>query len=528
VPLIRLGILVVGFVAGSSIGCGEPAAPVLQADDGTAATQPANDSAGDPTEGEAKGRDVSADVEPAEFFPAGEPTGEGEDWPIFLGPREDGTSGETGFAKTWPNEGPKVLWRKRVGTGYSAPSIRGNRLVVHHRPRGGREIIDCLRADDGRPVWRFAYETDYVDPFGYNDGPRCTPLLTENRCYTYGAEGKLLCLDLATGEKIWMRDCVEEFSTDDYRIDEHWFFGIGCTPIVEGNLLITLVGGPDDNAVVAFDRETGKTVWSAVGKSTWDGVETEQGTKYEWTGDEHTISYSSPIAATIHGKRHVLCLVRQGLVSLDPATGAVNFAYWFRPRVHESVNAARPVVIGDRVFLSAAYDHGSAMLRIHEDGRGFDELWRDRRNLLTHWSTPIHVDGYLYGFSGRHQNEGELRCLDAKAGGVAWAASGLEPLGDVELRQNPATGAITDQNGKEYPWPFYGRGSAIQVEDTFVVLAERGTLCLVKVDPERLEELARTSYPDIEYPAWAAPVLSRGRLYLRDEDGVLCLELPRG
>ncbi len=505
--LLPLAPWAVVVCCGAFVGCGETTSvPVLAQEDVSGPV---------------------AETEPAEeSVEAGEPQGEGEDWPRFLGLRETGVSGETGYADEWPDGGPPVVWERRIGTGYSAPSVRGNRLVVHHRPPGGEEIVDCLRADDGRPVWRYAYPTSYRDPYGYNDGPRCTPLLTEDRCYTYGAEGKLVCLNLVSGEKIWSRDCVEEFSTEDYRIDEHWFFGIGCTPILEGDLLITLVGGPSDNAVAAFDKNTGKTVWTAVGKSTWNGVETDTGDTYEWTGDEHTISYSSPVAATIHGKRHVLCLVRQGLVSLDPKTGAVNFAYWFRARVHESVNAARPVVVGDKVFLSAAYKLGAALLQVKPDGKSYEELWRSR-GLMTHWSTAVHVDGHFYGFSGRHQPEGEFRCIAAKDGELAWSANGLEPLGDVKLKQEPATGKIFDEAGKEYPWPFYGRGSALQVEDKFVVLAERGTLSLVRIDPEKLDELARCDAKDITYPAWAAPVLSRGLLYLRDENTLLCLKLPK-
>src|SRR5690606_32306526 len=108
-----------------------------------------------------------------------------------------------------------------------------------------------------------------------------------------------------------------------------------------------LVGGQPNSGVVAFDADTGETLWESVGRQTWDGADTGVASdpKYEWTGEEMVVSYSSPIAATIHGKRHVLCLMRQGLVSVDPETGAENFHYWFMSRAYESVNAARPVVV---------------------------------------------------------------------------------------------------------------------------------------------------------------------------------------
>ena len=445
---------------------------------------------------------------------------DGEDWPRFLGQQEDGVSGETQLLQTWPATGPPLIWEKTVGTGYSAPSIRGNRLVLHHRIKN-EDVIECMRADNGSSLWTFRYPSDFTDPFGYNNGPRCTPLLTEEHCYTYGANGTLCCVELSTGKQVWIRQTLRDFKVPDA------FFGVGSTPILEGNLLITLVGGQPDSGVVAFDARTGKTVWQSVGKSTWNGVLTDEpgGERYKWTGEELVVSYASPLAVTVHGRRHVLCLVRHGLVSLDPKTGAENFKYWFRSRSHESVNAARPVVVGDKIFISAAYRTGSALLQVAQDGKSVTELWRNPRNMLTHWSTAIHVDGYLYGFSGRHEREGQLRCLELKTGQVVWASDGTEPVvGRVVFDQ--ASGGFKDrQTGQPVPFPFYGRGSKIQTGSTFIVLGERGTLAQVTISPEGLKEQARASYKQIHYPAWTAPVLSRKRMYLRCEDALICLDL---
>jgi outer membrane protein assembly factor BamB len=449
---------------------------------------------------------------------------DGEDWPKFLGPRGTGVSGETGLMDKWPNDGPPVLWDLEIGTGYSAPSVRGNQLVVHHRPKGSGEVIECLRADNGAPIWKQSYPSSFEDPYGYNNGPRCSPILTEDKCYTYGAGGNLTCVALGNGDKIWSRDVKAEFDLPN------WFFGVGSTPILENGLIIALVGGQPNSGVVAFDADTGKTVWEAVGKETWDGAPTNGWTSkptYAWTGIEQIVSYSSPIAATIHGKRHVLCLTRQGLVSLDPRDGSENFKYYFRPRVHESVNAARPVVIGDRIFLSAAYRLGSVMLSVNPEGNAVTEVWRSRKNMLNHWSTSIHVNGALYGFSGRHENQGEFRCISAETGDVLWQTTGY--AGDVsQLRLDRKTGAFIDsQTGKPIVNPFFGRGSCIQIGDKFIVLGERGTLALVQIDPEKFIEISRTSYKQIHRPAWAAPVLSRKRLYLRCEDALLCLDLAK-
>lgn len=441
------------------------------------------------------------------------------DWPEFLGPYGTGVSDETGLADSWPAEGPPVLWSKQIGVGYSAPSVLGDRLVIHHRIRD-EEIIECLSAATGESAWKHSYATDFQDPYGYNGGPRCTPLLTTERCYTFGAAGTLCCTNLETGEEIWARDISKDFSIPD------WFFGVGCTPILHGELLIVLVGGQPDFAVVAFDCNTGKTVWHAAGKPTWDGATMPDGNRYSWTGDEMLVSYSSPTIATFDGQPHLLCLLRQGLVSLDPASGREQFKYWFRSPVHESVNAARPVVVENRILISAAYRTGAALLEV-KDKNDFSEVWRDRSNLECHWSTPIALNGHAYGFSGRHENEGTLRCLDLESGDVVWSADGSEPVRDT-LEIDPSRRGYRDKNtGQPAPWPYFGRGSKIIADGHAIILGERGTLFLADLSPEGYVERSRATAPEITYPAWTAPILSRGRLYLRDEDSLVCLDISR-
>ncbi|MEZ6124988.1 MAG: PQQ-binding-like beta-propeller repeat protein [Planctomycetaceae bacterium] len=442
-----------------------------------------------------------------------------EDWPGFLGPRHDGTSLETSVQLKWPESGPRVLWKQALGSGYAAPSILGDRLVVHHR-EGDEEVVSCRSVSDGSELWNHRYPSTYVDPYQYSNGPRCAPVLHDNRCLTLGAEGRLCCVQLDSGKLLWEHDLKSEFNLPD------WFFGMGCSPVLDGDRLIVLVGGQPNSGVVAFQVSDGKVLWQAVGKDTWNGqTDIHTQAPYEWTGEEMVISYSSPIIATIHGQRHLLCLVRQGLVSLDPETGRQNFAYWFRPKVHESVNAACPVVIGDRIFLSAAYKLGSVLLEVAKDGCSVTEVWKNDQNMLAHWSTPIHVDGYIYGFSGRHENEGELRCVRVADGEVMWSTTGF--TGNLrELARDRETGRIINTaTNKPVPFPYYGRGSLIQVGDRFIALGERGTLAVVRVDSKEFQEDGRCFFDEIHYPAWAAPVLSDGRLYLRSEDWLLSLDL---
>jgi outer membrane protein assembly factor BamB len=429
----------------------------------------------------------------------------GADWPQFLGPGANNLSTETGLLSQWPGGGPRVRWSKAVGTGYSAPSVRGGTLVLHHRVND-EEIVEAMESTTGKSRWRHAYPSHFVDPYGYNNGPRCTPLLTSNRCYTFGAEGRLACLDLDSGKCIWERD-----TSRDWNIPPA-FFGVGSTPVLEGGRLITMIGGMPNSGMVALDANTGRTLWEGVGETTWQG-KPKTGWPGEppvkWSSEDKQASYSSPIAATIHGQRHVFCLMRQGLVSLNPTNGLVNFAFWFRAAVPESVNAAAPVIVDDLVLISAAYYRvGSVLLRVKPDGRSAEEVWRGT-SLELHWNTPVHHQGFLYGFSGRNEPDARFRCVELKTGKVLW---------DRDERWN--------HYSTKQP-PVYGRGSAIMADGKLIVLGEGGLLGLFEVNAREPRELARWQVPELHYPSWAGPVLSNRKLYLRSENRLVCFELGK-
>ena len=429
----------------------------------------------------------------------------GEDWPQFLGPGANGVSRETGLLDQWPTNGPPLLWDVKIGTGYGAPSARGELLVLHHRI-GGEEIVECLKAATGRTVWRHRYLSQFVDPYGYNNGPRSTPLLTADRCYTFGAEGKLVCLELGTGRLVWQRDTAAEWNVPPA------FFGVGSSPVLEGGLLLVMVGGQPNSGVVAFDAGTGKTVWESVGERSWQG-QPRRGwageTSVKWEISERQASYSTPVVATIRGRRQVLCLMRQGLVSLNPTNGAVNYCFWFRSPATESVNAMNPVVVDDLILLSAAYYKiGSVLLRVKSDGKGVEEVWRSTV-MEVHWTTPVCQDGFLYAFSGRNESDARFRCVELRTGRLMWERD--ERWASHSTR-TPST---------------YGRGSCILADGKLIVLGEGGLLGLFKVNPQQAEEISRFQVPRLHYPCWAAPVLSHQRLFLRSEDRLVCLSLAR-
>jgi outer membrane protein assembly factor BamB len=284
------------------------------------------------------------------------PTISGSDWPQFLGPNRNGIAPDIGSITPWPEAGPAAAWSRDVGAGYSGPVISKGRLILFHR-LGGEELVESLNAADGKPQWKFAYPSNYADDYGKGDGPRSTPLVAGGRVYTLGAEGRMHCLDIESGRKVWGRALH-----DDYLVPKS-FFGVATSPLAEGNLILLNIGSKQAG-IVALAAESGKEVWRAT---------------------NHEGSYSSPVAATIDGVRHVLFFTREGLVSLDPQNGNVRLGKPWRSRFHASVNAATPVVAGDLVFLSASYNTGAVLLRLHRDRA--DETWKSDQALSNHYTT---------------------------------------------------------------------------------------------------------------------------------------------
>ncbi|MBU6401317.1 MAG: PQQ-binding-like beta-propeller repeat protein [Verrucomicrobia bacterium] len=428
----------------------------------------------------------------------------GDDWPWFLGPHANGISDETGLLDRWPASGPPLLWSKSVGAGYSAPSVRGQRLVLHHRV-GDQEIVECLDAATGQTRWRYGYPSHFVDPYGYNNGPRGTPLLTTNRCYTFGAEGKLLCLDLASGRPVWQRD-----SSKDWEIPPA-FFGVGSTPVLDRGRLLVMIGGQPNAGMVALDPATGRTLWESVGEKNWEGA-----TMNFWPGErtlhwqrwEKMASYATPVVAEVNGRPAVFCFMRQGLVLLEPATGRVDDSFFFQARVNESVNASDPIVVSNEVFISSAYyKSGSVLLRVRPDRPKFEVVWHSLA-LELHFMTPIYHDGYLYAFSGRNPPDARFRCVEFQSGKIMWDL-------DQSWQQDTATPSV------------YGRGSCLLADGKLVVLGEGGLLGCFAPNPKRPEEICRWQVPRLHYPCWTAPVLAQHRLYLRGEDHLVCLDLAR-
>jgi outer membrane protein assembly factor BamB len=418
----------------------------------------------------------------------------GEDWPCFLGPTGDSFCAEKGLLTPWPKEGPRIVWEKKLAEGYAMPTISRGRLFVFDRLRN-RARLQALESETGKHLWSFEYPTDYVDMYGYSGGPRCCPVADGDRVYIFGPEGMLHCVRAEDGKEVWKLDTAKEFNVRQN------FFGVGSTPVIEGDLLIAMIGGsPPGSADVPFDELKGNGT-GVVAFDKYTG-------KVRWKASDELASYASPVLATIDKRRWLFVFARGGLLGMDPATGKIDFHFPWRSKLLESVNASNPVVVGNKVFISETYGPGSALLEV-KPGE-CKEIWTDAKkgrdkSMQTHWNTPIHVDGDLYGCSGRHTSNAELRCIELATGKIMWSV------------------------------PELTRCSLLLVDGHFVCLAEDGTLLLLKVNPKKFEEVSRVQLrkdakdPEegghlLQYPCWAAPILSHGLLYVRGKDRLVCLE----
>ena len=398
------------------------------------------------------------------------------DWTSFLGPTHNAVSAETRLSRQAP---PALVWEFTKGSGYSSPAIAGERLVFLHRLRG-EEIVECLHAETGATNWQFRYPTDFEDRYGYNDGPRASPVIDAARAYTVGAQGQLHCLDLTDGRVIWKHDLDRE-----YRVPQD-FFGRASTPLIEGPHLIVNVGAPGGPCVVGFDKTTGREAWRA--------------------GTEWGASYASPVPALVHRRRRVFVLAggesnppAGGLMSIDPSNGRVDFSFPWRSRSYESVNASCPVVFDNKVFVSASYRTGGALLEIAPDFT-HRVVWTTQEFGL-HFNTAIHRDGYLYGFDGRNEPDASLACVEVSSGKIVWR----ETAEWAELIQ--AGGQPQRQMVGTY------RGSLLAVDGQFLCLGELGHLLWLDLTPKGYKQVSRARL-FVARESWALPVLSRGLLYV--------------
>lgn len=385
------------------------------------------------------------------------------DWPQFLGPERNGTSPKATISRTWPKEGPVTRWKKRIGQGFSGPVVAEGKVILFQRVDDA-EVVECLSSKTGERLWEYRYPSGYRDDFGFDEGPRATPAITGGKVYTFGAEGMLTCVDLASGKKIWSVASKERFSAGK------GFFGMACSPLVEGDNVLVNIGGQDGAGIVAFHQATGKLAWKS-------------------TSDE--ASYSSPVAATLGGKRTAVFFTREGLAGLDPGSGAVRFRYPWKARISASVNAATPLIDGNRIFLSASYSTGAILLEA--SGEKPVKVWSGDDILSNHYATSVIYDGFLYGFDGRQERGAALVCVELAAGKGRWREEG------------------------------FGSGTVTLAGNSLLIMREGGELVMAAAAPGKFDVKNRAQI--LGNGVRAYPALADNAWYARGKDTLICVDL---
>ncbi len=393
-----------------------------------------------------------------------------EDMPAYRGTGRDGVVVGPALSQDWQAAPPRELWRQPVGGGYSQFAVVGDLLVTLEQ-RGDNEAVVCYDATSGRERWVHEYPALFQEAMG-GPGPRSTPTVDGADAFTIGAEGDLLCLNLADGAVRWSRDVLPPEAPN-----VQW--AISSSPLVVGDLVIVNPGGPDGDGLMAVDRHSGETVWQRPGVA-----RLLEGSERNWAG------YSSPVMVTLLGVEQLLSFDGWGLRSYQLEAGTLLWEYEFQNG--PGVNVAQPVILDEtRIFLAASYGEGCRMIQVSRSGEAWDTpqtLWQNL-NMRCKFTSPVLFEGFLYGL-----DEGILVCLDPETGERQW------------------------KRGR------FGHGQLLLTGGQLLVLSESGDVVLVEASPEEFREIARFNALS-SGKTWNPLALVRGRLYVRDHREMAAYDL---
>lgn len=405
------------------------------------------------------------------------------DYPGYRGRLRDAVVQEgPALARDWKAP-PRQLWRHPCGGGYAGFAVAGNNAVTIEQ-RGDKEAVVCYDTDTGLERWVHDYPARFLDEthMGGN-GPRATPTIADGSVYSLGAAGELVCLDAATGKLQWQVNVLEG--------NKNVIWGMSGSPLVFDHYVVVNPGkqekggSPKYGAVTAFDL---KKLEPGDGKAEVPAV--------AWNGGEAHAGYSSPMLATLAGKRQVLLFDQEGLSGYDADRGTVLWHLDWKTPQQPEIKVAQPVVLpGDRLFVSSSYGGGCAMLQVApgEDGKQkATRLWENMK-MRCRFTSPVADALFLYGLD----DPGVLVCLDQKTGGVKW------------------------RGGR------YGHGQLLRAGDLLLIQAEDGELALVEATGEAFHELGR--FPALASHTWNCPALADGKAYVRNDKEMACYDLrPAG
>ena len=387
------------------------------------------------------------------------------DWAQWGGPHRNFQSDAKGLATTWPATGPRRLWQRELGEGYSGIAVEHGMLFTMYR-KGENEVAIALDAATGKTVWEYSYAAPFSPEYDMSNGPgpHATPLVSGNLVFTSGATGKLHCLDKKTGKLLWSHDLLSEFH-GTLRVN-----GYSCSPIAYKDEIVMMVGGPS-SSLIAFNQQDGSVIWK----------------KHDFKN-----STSSPIIINVDGQDQLVAFMYSEIVGVDPNNGNL---LWSHPHpVDFGLNTSTPVWGPDNLlFMSSAYGGGSRVLKLSRAGDKtiVEELWANRL-MRIHFSNAIRVGDVIYGSSGDF-GPAPFTALNVKTGNIVW-------------------------RHRSFP-----RASFLFADGHFIILDEDGHLLLATATPEGLTVTSKVEL--LSTQSWTIPSLSGTRLYLRDRKNILALEL---
>ncbi|MDB5387385.1 MAG: outer rane biosis protein BamB [Planctomycetaceae bacterium] len=392
------------------------------------------------------------------------PPGTGADWPCFDGSERNNISPETGLLKSWPDGGPSLAWKvSGIGEGYSAISI-ANGFVYTMGNVGQFETVTAIELETGRIAWQ--QKTSEASRLQMGNGPRGTPTVDGDQVYTLGGNGDLSCMQTKLGKPVWQINILQQFSGSNIQ------WGISESVLIDGDKLICTPGG-EQATIVALNKKTGKAIWrcSAPGSP--------------------KAGYSSAIVADVAGVRQYIQFTHNYVMAVRAEDGT--FLWSNDAAANGTANCSSPLYGQNRVFSASGYGKGAAVVELASIGGKTKAKFRYHTNKMeSHHGGMLLVDGMVYGSS----DPGVLRCLDLKTGDVKWE------------NRSVGKGAITCADGHIY------------------VRSEKGPVALVELNPEKYVETGRFEQPDrSNAESWAHPVVSHGKLFLRDQDLLLAYDV---
>ncbi|MFW5870295.1 MAG: PQQ-binding-like beta-propeller repeat protein [Candidatus Sumerlaeota bacterium] len=286
-----------------------------------------------------------------------------DDWPRYMGPNMEGISREDGLADRWPEGGPKLLWRYALGQGFSAVSVSDRRAITMGQ-KGGEQYVIALNADTGETLWKVQTNKDYGG--GGYPGPRSTPTIDGDKVYVFDSFGKLMCLNVEDGSKVWSFNALEKFKAENMQ------WGVSSSALIDEDRLYIHLGSSNGASVICLNKLTGATIWTSQNKSG---------------------GYSSPLIRTINSKRQLVSYLSRGPVGLDLDTGE---RLWHAPwKTPHDVHAATPIVLENYVFITSGYNMGCQVIKVEAGGA---EVVQKSRSMRSQMSSPRLYDDNIYGF----------------------------------------------------------------------------------------------------------------------------------